>query len=280
MFTGDLVDRWRPGLSKQDARYKDRTASLGEEPGEELRIEGAINALAQSASHTRSLIVRLIGNHELTNRFGHDCHNVSELTLGITRSATEGRRAEACLARHERFKPKHDMGDALSRFGGIRCIFVVDGALACHGGVRPELATELHESGLHLSYANELLAKAWEGAELDEKEREWSSKLLSGDESVLWDRSLSETRPSEYVGQVFRAVRLHYPGVHTLVVGHSIQSHGVDVVETPHGRVVRVDVGMSRSFAGDREPDGGAYVKSHAQVARYEVAKNTVTRIA
>lgn len=279
VFTGDLVDRWRPGWSKQDPRYADITASIGEDAYDEMRIEKTINDLAMAAEQSGGLILRLVGNHEFVNRFHGSCTNVSDLALHLFGKSTEEQRAKACAIRHARFKPAYDLGAALEQCGGVKCFFVADNVLACHGGVHPDVARSLHQAGGHLSYANDLLQKGWDDQTISEADKFWAEELLNGPKGLLWDRSLSVGRPSdEYVKEVFDAVHLHYPQVHTLVVGHSIQEHGVTVIETPHGRVVRIDVGMSRSFLGENATQSGeSYVQEHAHLAHYDVANNKFT---
>jgi hypothetical protein len=289
VFTGDLIDRWRPNASQQDPWITGRSASLGEVADEELIIESAINSLANTVG-PRRYVLRLVGNHETTARFSNDpCTNATELSMGIERHYTPEMRKKACVVRHDRFQPERDMGAAIGRCGGYKCIYYADGFIFCHGGLRVEhvLAVEKHGGLPLVETMNSLLSKAWLGERMTASEIALYEVLIKNPKtSILWDRSLSnaphetaadEANYSAIVGGIFDALRRHYK-VHTIVVGHTIQRRGITTHNTLFGRVICVDVGMSRSFAGALD-NGNTWVADHAHVALLDVKTRNLSVI-
>jgi hypothetical protein len=241
-----------------------------------MNIENTINGLAMEANRAGSFIIRLIGNHELWNRTEKDCTYASEKNLGVRSSASDKEKEKACAMRHERFKPNYDIGAALSKCGGVRVCFFVDGIFACHGGVNPEVARALHAAGKHISELNTLASKVWNDEEMTDIDKQWFNYAVAGPQGLLMDRSLGTGSLSKaYINDVFDALELHYAGVHTIVVGHTIQPGGKPTIQWTDENnryVVRVDTGMSRSFMSAQDTQSGdEWIKQRAHVYKYDI---------
>lgn len=119
-------------------------------------------------------------------------------------------------------------------------VLQVGTSLFVHGGLLPE----------HVEHGLE---------KLNRETQEWMAKgptsaqpkFLRGRKAVVWARDFSEEDPAKVdcarLGQALAAV-----GAKRMVVGHTIQGQGINMA--CDGRVVRIDVGMSRG-CGDRAPE-------------------------
>lgn len=91
VIVGDMVDRYRPGLTAQD----DKGWGIGEIPEEEFIILRALSKLDKAARKFGGRVLRLLGNHELLNLYYNQLKYVSP-------HARESKRREKLLRAFQR----------------------------------------------------------------------------------------------------------------------------------------------------------------------------------
>ncbi|MFT7623754.1 MAG: hypothetical protein ACI9WU_002937 [Myxococcota bacterium] len=185
----------------------------------EHRIMALLAKLAKQAPRTGGQVVRLNGNHEIMNARG-DLRYVTPGALGAFGGPD---RATA-------FKPGGTWAKRLAEFPVTA---IVDGTLFVHGGVR--------------------LADVEQLAAINAATRAWLQgqaafpKALGHGESVIWTRFYAPSPLSEAACTELKAV-LARSGAQRMVVGHTVQKHGI--TSDCDGRLWRVDVGMSAHYGG------------------------------
>ena len=257
---GDVVDRYRPGLTRVDAQGR----GVGEVEDEEERILTLLNTTALAARRAGGALVRLVGNHELMNLDGQVAYATP---FAVRRHGGEdGRRAW--------FRGR---GAALVACGSLPVLRIGHWTFAHGGMMRPtDLRAAARQMQRVLSGDDATSFRACEPEAC----------------SVLWERRQG-TDPDADVCRATRAALEGstgaLPGRQRLVVAHTTQVHGrghayraVDAAETDadrltlvgpgaltdspginsacpssdrDGLVWRIDVAMSRAFDDGAPPD-------------------------
>ena len=77
-------------------------------------------------------------------------------------------------------------------------------------------------------------------------------RILSGREAVVWARDYSQEDPAKCDCNILEKTLRGVPGAARVVVGHTIQSSGIN--SACGGKVYRIDVGLSKG-CGDGAPE-------------------------
>nr|ADE75787.1 unknown [Picea sitchensis] len=221
--------------------------------GEEIKVIYLLEKLKQQAEKSGGRVVILNGNHEIMNvegdfRFvtpaamdefkgwahwytvGNDMKNLCE-GLGHQRDIFEGIPAvlpEAWRARIAALRPG---GPISSRFLSTHpTVVIVGGSVFVHGGLLPT----------HVYHGLE---------RINEEVKDWilggkgnrGPPYLHGSDAVVWLRKFS--RDDSHCSLLEKALS-SIPGAKRMVVGHTIQTLGIN--GACENRVIRVDVGMSK----------------------------------
>jgi hypothetical protein len=212
-----------------------QTGDLLDRGDDEQQILDDLERLEREAEAAGGRLVWLNGNHELMNTAG-DLRYVTpggfrdfEDVAGLDRSAF-ARAPEAARARLAAFAPGGPYARVLA---GQNLVAVVGDTAFVHGGIVPGKAAGLDD-------ANHA-ARCW----LDGQGP--MPAVLEDDAGPLWDRS--QALDPVDCAAVDRA--LAELGVARIVVGHTVQEHGI----TPacDGKVWRIDVGLAAYYGGPSE---------------------------
>lgn len=225
---GDVVDRYRPGLTQVDAEGR----GVGEVEDEEERILRLLNTLAAAARLAGGALVRLVGNHELMNLDGQVAYATP---YAVRRHGGED-------GRRRWFR---DTGAPLVACGAVPVMRIGHWTFA-HGGMMQPTDLRAAARRMHRVLAGE------DGASFRGCEPESCS--------VLWERRQG-TDPDADVCRATQAAlegsTQALPGRQRLVVAHTTQVHGrgrayrtVDPDETDDDRVTLVGPGVLTDAPG------------------------------
>jgi len=226
----DDRDRWIGG-----ALWVVQTGDILDRGDDEQAIVDWFERLEREADAAGGRFVWMLGNHEIMNAAGdlryvtaaglRDFDDVPGLALErVARAPAQVR------ARLAAFLPGGPYAKILA---GQHYVTIVGDTVFVHGGIAPGQA-----AGLDVEL---LAARCWldgEGAPPD---------ALEDDEGPLWNRAFA--REDVDCAALDRALR--ELGVARMVVGHTVQEHGV--TSACDGKVWRIDVGMSAAYGGPRQ---------------------------
>ncbi|KAK7293419.1 hypothetical protein RJT34_16284 [Clitoria ternatea] len=239
--------------------------------GDELKILYFLEKLKRDAAKSGGRIITMNGNHEIMNvegdfrfvtkagveefrvwgewfRIGNKmktlCHGldkpkdpmegVPESFPGVRKKYLDGFRARVAALRPN--------GPISSRFLSQNVtVLVVGDSIFVHGGLLP----------VHVSYGLE---------KINEEVREWingskgrfSPSHCRGRNGVVWVRSFSHEVEQKCDCSALEHVLATVPGVKRMVMGHTIQTVGINGV--CEDKAIRIDVGMSKG-CGDGLPE-------------------------
>jgi hypothetical protein len=199
-----------------------------------------IEALKKQAAAAGGEIVALLGNHEIMNA-SLDFRYVTAggfaafaLFEGGDASASVAQLPPQSRGRAAAFAPG---GSYASLISGRPFVVKVGPSVFVHGGILPK----------HVAYGLDRM-----NDELDEwltgKRREPPS-ILVADDGPVWTRAYSSEEDAPDCAKLSTALKAL--GAERMVVGHTVQHHGVS--SACDGKVWRIDVGLSRYFGGPIE---------------------------
>jgi hypothetical protein len=174
-------------------------------------------------------VYSLMGNHELMNFMG-DFSYTSELGLKAFGGAQK---------RKYIFRPGGELSRVIARTRNV-CMQIGDWVFV-HAGIMPHISKKynIYEINQHMRdflLGNTALLKS---ANFNE--------LYTHDEGVLWTRQLSNDKNTPEM-QTALNDSLRYLDAKYMVVGHSVQSNGIN---NKYGNLWRIDVGISKAFGND-----------------------------
>lgn len=232
--------RWSGG-----ERWVVQVGDLLDRGDDEDEILALLERLGPEAEAAGGRLVVLNGNHELMNAQG-DFRYVTPEGFSDFGSYAAGRtprgvpRGEA--GRAAAFAPG---GPIARRFAAHPTAIRIGDTVFVHGGLSPA-AAELGLARINRDMRGYLL----EGGPLPGS--------LAGEESPVWHRGFA--MEVDEAGCAALGEALARVGARRMVVGHTVQEHGI--TSACDERVWRIDVGLSRYYGGPREVlviEGGAF---------------------
>jgi hypothetical protein len=253
----DAKRRWMGGKA-----HLVQTGDRVDRAGESRQVMDLVMRLEKEAKKAGGAVHALLGNHEAMNMLG-DLRYVTPEEFAAFRSPDSARyrdalwektlgerkaRGEAPPGEEERkrFEAEHPLGWVEHRMAfapngtygrwlvGQNAVVRVGDTLFLHGGISPKYADfsrrDLNERiRAELSDPNPLTA------------------VVSQDpDGPLWYRGLAQDDPAQ--SEPLEAV-LQKQGVKRLVIGHTV-TEGFLVMPRYGGRVIQIDVGLSKAFGG------------------------------
>lgn len=212
-----------------------QTGDVLDRGGDEQAILDWFERLEPQAQAAGGRFVWLLGNHELMNAAG-DLRYVTEAGFrdfedvpGLHPEAF-ARAPEAVRARLAAFTPG---GPYAKILGGQNYVAIVGDTAFVHGGIGPGKAAGLDD--------DTLAARCWLVGQGP------PPAALTDTDGPVWDRSFAQG-PTDCAA-LDRA--LGELGVKRMVVGHTVQEHGV--TSACDGKIWRIDVGLAALYGGPRE---------------------------
>lgn len=208
---GDQIDGYGRGI------YEDATG--------ELKILDFFDNIHEQAKIYNGGVYSIIGNHELMNVLGNFSYA----------SKTDINSNGGELKRKKEFSPG---GSIAKRLACTRnTIIKINDIIFVHGGIIPKLVKT--NKTKTISLVNHLMRSFFRG-EINEDHDDFK-KFLKNSNSVLWDRSLGQSKPDCNELQKM----LNDIGANHIIVGHSPQ----DIINSEcDNKVWRVDVGLSKAL--------------------------------
>lgn len=206
---------------------------------EEPEVLDLFDALKEKAEKAGGAFYALNGNHEVMNVAGDFRYVTSDGFADFRGTAASGpSRGRASLVPEDqrgRAAALLPGGPVALRLSKRPIVIAVGDTLFVHGGVLPS----------HVRYGLGKLnseAARWMRGELDRV-----PAMLESPSSPVWAREYSSGDPSESVCGTLAGV-LTELGVARMVVGHTVQSQGIN--SACGERVWRVDVGLAKHYGG------------------------------
>jgi hypothetical protein len=203
----------------------------------EREIVDLLAALGEQAHAAGGELIQLLGNHELMNAAG-DFRYVTRggfrdfaAPPAIDTSHVPTDVADAARARVAAVMPG---GDYAKRFAGHDVVAIVGDTVYSHAGVLPAWASRVDEVNTS--------ARCWLDGQAGGANDQ--PAVLTADDSPVWTRAYG-------MGDVDCAQltnALATLGAKRMVVGHTVQDHGINSV--CDGALWRIDVGMTAMFGG------------------------------
>ncbi|TPX30885.1 hypothetical protein SmJEL517_g05668 [Synchytrium microbalum] len=179
--------------------------------------------LTYEAPKFGSDVVALLGNHEVMN-MQNDLRYVTEEDF----ASFGGREPRA-----KDFSTSGDLGQYLR---SLDLVAKVNGTVFCHGGITPHWA-KVGISTINQSARRSLFSRTPE---------EGSLNPVFGADGPLWDRSYAQEDEKTICSKLTEALR--EMNARRMVVGHTPQLAGIK--SRCRGRVVLIDVGISKAYGG------------------------------
>ena len=214
---GDQVDsKCRSGYCEAD------------EIGDELKILKFLDNLDMDAKKSSGAVYSLLGNHELMNVMGNINYTSAENLLGFG----------GAKGRINKFAPSGEIAIYLAC--NRNSIMKIGDYIFVHGGLLPHKAKQYSLEKMNSIIREYLLGNKSK----DDKD---VKDLLTGEQSPFWSRLFSNafTGNSAETCQTLDET-IEYLNVKGMVVGHTVQKHGIN--SGCNGKIWRTDVGLSRSF--------------------------------
>lgn len=224
----DASDRWIGG-----PLVVVQTGDVLDRGDDERAILDLIERLEGEARAAGGAFVMLLGNHELMNAAG-DFRYVTPAGLhafdGVARAGAPVP-AEVPDALRSRVAALGPGGPYARRLAQHAVIAIVGDTVFSHAGVLGDWVT-------HVAEVNQT-SRCWLDGQLPRP-----PQALGGDDSPVWTRAAGV--PAVDCGTVRAA--LDALGVRRMVVGHTVQDHGI--TSACDDRVWRIDVGLARRYGG------------------------------
>ena len=206
---------------------------------DEREILALLERLGEQAKASGGAVHVLIGNHEAMNVAGDFRYVTPEGFTDFADVNADGRVARLAMRAPERMRGRAQAflpGGVFARQLAERNTVVIVGrTVFAHGGVLP----------VHADYGL---------GRLNEEVRGWMSgaslnppAILDGENSPIWTRRYSSGKLSKSLCSEIDQV-LHRLQVDRMVVGHTVQKHGI--TSACHDKIWRIDVGLSRYYGG------------------------------
>ena len=276
----DASDRWCGG----DSTVVQVGDQLDRGP-DEVAVMYFLERVAEEAELAGGEVVQLLGNHETLNMSGRFRYATKEgsadftrwrdrqkigmemkkMCFGKTIEKRYGNKDEPNLCKFETGEKKHQQlpswiqdeqsheanrwralcpgGEFTKRFFARQNVAqIVGSTLFVHAGVLE------HHALYGLENINEDI-KQW--ALKADNPRGVPPAHVQTDQSIVWARDYAHTNEDQCDCSKLERALSFLPGVERVVVGHTIQQSGGGATATCNGKVIRVDVGMSRGCGGN-----------------------------
>jgi Calcineurin-like phosphoesterase len=204
---------------------------------DELKIVNFLRKLIPKAKKAGGAVHILLGNHEILNIRGvveySDDSSLKDFEKFVSNNKSKSK-FENLPENHRGKAIAFAPGGPLSQFlSKSRIIMILGDTLFVHGGVLLS----------HINYGIEKINKetsSWIKGEVPKM-----PKIIKGRKAPTWVRKFSKKRMGEKKCRKLEKV-LKKAGVNRLVVGHTIQKHGI--TSACLGKIWRIDVGLSSVY--------------------------------